>query len=279
MTPTNDSLRAAAKVALKLRAGWGYSMERPCDVYELISRLGLELQFFGVPTLEGMYLEDDVTRRVCVSALRPAGRQRFTAAHELGHSVLLHGTKLDSVQELREQNENDNEERCADTFASSLLMPSSAVYSGFKLRDLDIQAAMPASVYRVATWLGVGYSTLCNHLTYSMKAISTQTLKQLLRCELKHIKNQIARLQTSRDVFDLDPLWENQVIHAQVGDFFNRLVSVSSGILTRIGSGMFVAEMPGETGGRLASGRSVRIRVSRESYVGFYEYRYVPEED
>jgi hypothetical protein len=204
----SEALRAAGKMALKMRAAKGYSIECPCDVYDLIFHSDIGLQFFAVPTLEGMYLEDGDNRRICVSAFRPAGRQRFTAAHELGHSALQHGTRLDSVKEFRERvMEMDSDERSADTFASCLLMPSSAVHSGFKLRNLDIEKPTPIDVYRVAAWLGVGYSTLCNHLSYSMKILSSPRLKQLLRHELTTIKSKLAQQETSRDVFELDALW------------------------------------------------------------------------
>jgi Zn-dependent peptidase ImmA (M78 family) len=276
----SEALRIAGKMALKMRAAKGYSLGRPCDVYDLIFHSGIELQFFAVPTLEGMYLEDGKTRRICVSAFRPAGRQRFTAAHELGHSTLQHGTRLDSVKEFRERAmEIDCDERSADTFASCLLMPSSAVHSGFRLRNLDIQKPTPLDVYRVAAWLGVGYSTLCNYMSYSMKTLSSPRLKQLLHRELRTIKSELAQQETAKDVFELDALWAGESVHGQVGDLFNGLASVSSGALIQIRHGTFLAGTPGEATCSLISGGAVLIRISRENYVGFYDYRYMPEEE
>jgi hypothetical protein len=83
MIASSESLRMAAKTALKIRTDAGYSLHRPCNAYELISKKKIDLQFVAIPTLEGMYLEDDGARRICVSALRPPGRQCFTAAHDL----------------------------------------------------------------------------------------------------------------------------------------------------------------------------------------------------
>jgi hypothetical protein len=267
-------------MALKMRTARGYSPERPCDVYDMIFRLGIELQFFAVPTLEGMYLEDRDNRRICVSAFRPAGRQRFTAAHELGHSALRHGTRLDSAKEFREgAMETDSDERSADRFASCLLMPSSAVHSGFRLRNLDIQKPTPLDVYRVATWLGIGYSTLCNHLYYSMKTLPSPRLKQLLRHELRTIKCELAQQETAKDVFELDALWTGEHIHGQVGDIFNGLGSVPSGVLVQLRHGRFIAETPGAATCSLISGGAVHVGISRENYVGFYDYRYMPEEE
>jgi len=153
----SEILRFAAKRALKIRTVGGYSLERPCDVYELIFHSRLELQFFAVPTLEGMYLEDGHTRRICVSAFRPPGRQRFTAAHELAHSALLHGTRVDTIKELKEKTiENDVDEESADTVDSDpqggadlphafVAQPSQAVYEhgdGNALHRVEVDPCM-----------------------------------------------------------------------------------------------------------------------------------------
>jgi len=99
---SSEAFRAATKKALRFRCEAGYALTRPCEIYDLIVRQDLELQFFAVPTLEGMYLEDGKTRRICISAFRPPGRQRFTCAHELGHSILGHGTRVDTIEDLRD---------------------------------------------------------------------------------------------------------------------------------------------------------------------------------
>ena len=275
-----ELFRAAAKTALKIRTRAGYSVARPCDVYQLILRCRLELQFFAVLTLEGIYLEDGNTRRICVSAFRPPGRQRFTAAHELAHSVLSHGTKVDTIEELREcAREDDVDEQLADMFATSLMMPSSAVHSGFRFRNIDLKKPTPAQLYRVATWLGVGYSTLGNYLFYSMKAISSQQLKQLLRCEPKMIKSELIRQQTTKEVFEFDALWNGERAHGQVGDFFTGITTVYDDVLTPVRDGVFLANAPGQTTAALVSGGTVEVNISRQNYIGFCEYRYLPEEN
>jgi hypothetical protein len=279
MTASCESFRTAAKRALKIRIEAGYSMARPCNVYELIVRNGLELQFFGVPTLEGVYLEDEKTKRVCVSAFRPPGRQRFTGAHELGHSILRHGTKIDTIEELRDRaTDRDADERLADTFATFLMMPNSAVHSGLGLRGIDVNTPTAAQVYGVATWLGVGYGTLSNHLFYSMRLITQQHLQRLLRQEPKAIKSELIRQQTTKEVFQLDDLWDRGCAEGQVGDFFTGITAYPDGLLTKVRDGLFVAVEPGQASATLSSGGAVGIKIARESYVGFYEYRYLPEE-
>jgi hypothetical protein len=275
-----ELFRIAAKKALRVRNNAGYPLAKPCDVYQLIHDSRLELQFFAVPTLEGMYLEDSAIRRICVSALRPGGRQRFTAAHEFGHSILLHGTKVDTIEELKDVARDDGpDEQLADTFATSLLMPNGAVHAGFLLRNLDLKRPSPAQVYRVATWLGVGYATLTNHLRYSMNMISALHQKQLLRIEPKMIKSELVRQSTTKEVFELDRLWCGERVHAQVGDFFTGAAAAADGPLAQVRDAMYTAKTPGEAVISLISGGTAKVSVSRENYVGFYGYRYLPEEN
>jgi hypothetical protein len=280
MIASSELFRAAAKRALKVRTEAGYALAQACDVYQLISGHRMELQFFSVPTLEGMYLEDGETRRICVSAFRPPGRQRFTAAHECGHSFLGHGTKVDTIEELREiTSDRDVDERLANTFASSLMMPNSAVNSGFRLRGIDVTKCTATQCYGVATWLGVGYSTLSQHLFYSMELISREHLRQLLREEPKTIKSEIIHQETTNEVFELDRLWDQGCIYAQVGDFFTGIGSCRDILLTKVREGLFNAKEPGQTTVTTVSGGLVRIKIARENYVGFYEYRHLPEEN
>jgi hypothetical protein len=278
---SSEAFRATAKKALKVRTEGGYPVAGACNVYELIIRQQLDLQFFAVPTLEGMYLEDGRTKRICVSAFRPPGRQRFTAAHELAHSFLGHGTKVDTIEELRDSRSTarELEEQLADTFATFLMMPSSAVHFGFGFRSIKINKAKPAQVYAMATWLGVGYSTLSTYLCYTVGAISKDHLSQLLRHEPKGIKSQLVGQQTTKEVFQLDDLWNEGCAQGQVGDFFLGIAGCSGDVLTRINDGLFVAERPGQTTGTLDSGARVEINIARENYVGFYEYRYMREEN
>src|SRR5581483_8649021 len=123
------------KLALRERVSSGYPIDRPCDIYRTIAK-HVTLQFIDVPTLEGMYLEDVNVRRICICGVRPSGRQRLTGAHELGHLLMGHGTRLDVIEEARSNAEETSlEETLADIFAYHVLMPARAVHTGFTERD------------------------------------------------------------------------------------------------------------------------------------------------
>lgn len=78
----------AARRALTARLRFGFALDCPCDVYELVCKYDLSLRFTRIATMDGLYLNDGLTGSINVSTLRPSGHQRFTAAHELGHFYL-----------------------------------------------------------------------------------------------------------------------------------------------------------------------------------------------
>jgi len=269
----------AAKAALRYRALRGYALDRPCDVYELISQKGPDLQFVDIPSLEGMYLDEGRVRRICVCGRRPAGRQRFTAGHELGHCILGHGTVIDAEGELGEASLNTPEEQAADIFARYLLMPPRAVQRGFRCRGFDPTRPSPLDVYIVSAWLGVGYSTLVNHMALTLKVLEPSLRQSLLKTSVKQIKQLAASVTTTSDVWILDPLWEGCTVHTQIGDVIRGLSSHPNAgdILVKQGHDSWSCRSVGEGLFAVKSGSAVRVCVSRREYIGFYRYRYLPE--
>jgi Zn-dependent peptidase ImmA (M78 family) len=274
------SLQEAAKAALRLRVLRGYALDRPCDVYELISDSDLDLQFVDVPSLEGMYLHEGNNQRVCVCGRRPAGRQRFTAAHELGHCVLGHGSMIDASGELGKSLPAPPEEQAADVFARYLLMPPRAVYAGFRYRGVDPASPNPLDAYIVSSWLGVGYSALVNHMNMTLKLYDYDTHDALLRTSVKQLKQRAASVPTTSDVWLLDSLWGGCTVHTQLGDVVRGLAqnSNTSGLLVNCGSNTWVCSRVGEGLFAANGGASVRMCVSQRDYIGFYKYRYLSEQ-
>lgn len=273
------ALQDAAKAALRYRALRGFALDRPCDVYELIGDSDTDLQFVDIPSLEGMYLHEDPIHRICVCGRRPAGRQRFTAAHELGHSVLGHGTMIDTESELGEVPASSPEEHAADVFARYLLMPPRAVHGGFRGRGCDPASPSALQVYIVSSWLGVGYSTLVNHMGLTLKLYGQGTREALLKMSVKQLKQLAASVATTCDVWILDLMWAGCTVHTQMGDVVRGL-SVqprASNILVECGPNTWVCNGAGEELFAVNGGGPVRICVSRRDYIGFYKYRYLSE--
>lgn len=278
MIPIPRSLAAeTVKLALKTRMNAGYTLDKPCDIYEMVDAK-LTLQFVEVPTLEGMYLEEDEVTRICVSALRPPGRQRLTAAHELGHFVMKHGTRVDAVADLRERAREDSiEERTADLFAFYTLMPARTVQIGFRLRGLDPTQPQASHVYAVANWLGVGYETLLQHMRFSLNLIQYSRYERLLRLSVKKIKSDLLGSETINDVFAIDGLWNGCHLHAQVGDYIRGINGDACPLLTSAGVQTYRASACGAASVGISDGAEMRLSVCRQNYAGFYKYRYLPE--
>ncbi|HLY61002.1 MAG TPA: ImmA/IrrE family metallo-endopeptidase [Terriglobia bacterium] len=285
MTNANvNAARRAVKAACSLRVRNGYALDRPCDVYELIAKQDVTLQFIEVPSLEGMYLAEPEVTRICVCALRPSGRQRLTAAHELGHRVLGHGTQLDAALELRDSiTESSEEESSADLFAHYLLMPPSAVQSGFRSRGYDPTKPTAEQVYIVSGWLGVGFTTLLHHMRLSLGIIGFPQHKQLKGTELKNLRANIIGIETTNDVWILDEHWNGRDLHMQLGDYVTGVTGEGTeGFLkatSAAGQAVFSADRVGMCTAKLNTSGGVKLKTSRRDYRGFYEFRYLEECD
>src|SRR5262245_37184021 len=96
--------RSGAKRAFQFRISNGIAPSEPCDIYDIINQSGIDLQFCDIPSLEGVYLDELKSRRICVTSHRPPGRQKFTAAHELGHHLFGHGTQVEQIVEFQRTN-------------------------------------------------------------------------------------------------------------------------------------------------------------------------------
>src|SRR5262249_43282534 len=148
---------------------------------------------------------------ILVSALRPAGRQSSTAAHELGHHVFGHGTRIDEYiadpEGALNSNAVDSEEVLANAFAGFFLMPKPAVERAFADRKWVLGTGAPEQFFAVAGWLGVGYGTLIHHMRSSLQMLPPSQAKALLAVQPKRIRRQILGRATSSDCFLLDYPW------------------------------------------------------------------------
>ena len=161
--------RKATAEALRTRLRAGYGLDTPICVYSLAGCLGIDVRFFDLPSLEGMYYNSPKPH-IILSSLRPPGRRAFTCAHELGHHSRGDGTSLDEMVEQWTGSRFDPTEFFADCFAGALLMPKTAVERAFFLRRWEISECTPDQAYAIANYFGVGYSTLVHHLSPGLVA-------------------------------------------------------------------------------------------------------------
>ena len=267
--------QSAAKAALKYRLDHGLGFDEPCDIFQLIANEKIDLQFVDIPSLEGMFLHEPEVTRICVSALRPWGRQRYTAAHELGHCALGHGTQVDMAIDQRDrQSPLSDEEILAEGFARFTLMPPRAVTRAFAGR----QQYDARSIFEASCWLGVGYETLIRQMHSSLRLISESEQATFLRSQRRDLCRSIAGVpDLEADVWPLDERWCDRRVHTQLGDIIQGVCAKDSTLMRPISATMSLVEHVGRETVDLISGGNVTISASKRSFVGFYDYRYMPE--
>jgi IrrE N-terminal-like domain len=266
-----------ARRALTARQRFGFPLDSPCDVYELISKYGLALRFTNISTLDGLYLNDGLLGSINVSTLRPSGHQRFTAAHELGHFLLGHGAHLD--EKIENMESDSTEEEMADTFARHLLMPKRAALRGFRSLGVTPTTANPEQYYAVASWLGVGYTTLVQHTRWTLGLIDSPQLHRLTLKTPQQIKRrQVPSVSWSgrKELWPFAGWWDGTNVHLQIGDVVTGLTSPSLDHFD-IGDGCAIATSVGQLSAQVYGDATVHLNISKTDYVGMYQYRYLEE--
>jgi Zn-dependent peptidase ImmA (M78 family) len=277
--------RQALRRALDTRRRANATKFQPICAFDVAERMGVEVIFCPEKTLGGMYNKNSHT--ILVPTHRPPGRQAFTCAHELGHYLFGHGTRIDEIRELERDRENDPEERLATAYAGHLLMPPWAVSEAFTRRSWNRAQPTPLQVYTVAGQLGVGYETLIHHMLRVLCYISPGRAQVLRKTTPKQIREALLGVDRTRHLVIADRAWTEVAIDLQVGD----MAIVPSG--TRLeGTSVVVDGRHGFLGTLVRGGApgisraesddgswSCFIRVSRRDYVGWSTYRHWEDPD
>lgn len=142
-------------------------LDQPIDVFSVIEQEGILLAFEPFPNLSGAYIVERGTQRgIVVNANHPQARQRYTAAHELGHHRLGHGTSVDpEVEPLSRWGSRSlpDNEKVAEAFAAWFLMPRRLVSHCLAGLGLD-RPESADDAYQLALRLGTSYEATVRHL-------------------------------------------------------------------------------------------------------------------
>ena len=273
----SDILATRAVLAAgRLRRGLGI---RPADAvcpFDMAEQLGAAVRFWALPSLEAAYFSEyDL---IVIGSDRPAGRRRFSCAHELGHRSFGHGSHVHRVHERRAA--SAVEEYLADRFAAALLMPKLAVENAFARRGWSAGAIAPAELFVISQELGVGYTTLVDHLAITLGTLTPVHAASLRRTPLPRTRAKLAGYQRTGDVVVLDEHWSRPTVEVEVGD----LLVVPDGTtmaglaLRREACARHInAVSPGTATLQLPSGLAPVVRVARPAFTGVARYRYLDE--
>ena len=271
--------------ALRMRKSAGLGMTEAMCVYDLAERLGIEVRFVDVGSMEGVYLRASPPT-ILLTSLRPSGRRAFNCAHELGHYNNGDGSTADDLIDTGRQANLDPKEFAANCFAGALLMPKTAVERAFRLRGWEPSRCTPDQVYVVSNYFGVGYSTLIHHMYRALGTISRQRAGHLLKTTARQARTQALGWDSRETTWFADMHWTNRAIDLDVGDclYVEGQVGPAGRHLQLVQSTMFGqlfrALSPGIS--RIANennGWASFVRVSARGYVGRSVYRHLEAVD
>lgn len=274
--------------ALRLRGEMGIKPQAPADIFDIIDRLGIQLRFLPIPSLEGVY-QGPPNPIILVSSDRPPGRQAYTGAHELGHHVYGHGVAVgvasdDAGQEPPES--TGPEEYLADRFAGFFLMPKTAVKHGFRVRGWEPKNCTPPQVYTVAGWLGVGYTALVHHMRGSLGMLTYPQSARLLKATPRNIRAAILGRKVPHNLFVVGEKWTDRAVDVQVGDLIvlppgTRYEGANLRMVEETATTVLLAATAPGLGRvyRPQSGWAAYVRVSKRNYVGLGPYRHEEDPD
>lgn len=166
------------------------------DIFEVINGLEIPLLLRPLKGLLGAYLNAPAPG-ILVTTERRMPVQRFTAAHELGHSHLLHDPSLDDEGILRRAMAQQAsptppsghlQEIEADSFAIEFLTPRWLIKwhaDQQKWRAADFEK--PETVYQLALRLGTSYTATCWTLS-RYKFLSPSEARRLTEIQPKRLK-------------------------------------------------------------------------------------------
>lgn len=274
MTWRSDATGATRRAAT-LRGRLGYGPADALCPFDVAARLKVDVWFQESPRMEGLYVPGRPSR-IVVSSLRPPGRQRYTTAHELGHHDYGHGASLDA-----ELNDNTREEFLANRFARALLMPKLAVANAYQRRGWSPLQTTAEQAFVVAQDLGVGFTTLLDNMSQTLRLLSRADADRLRKTRLPKIRAVLAGREVEHDLFPVDNKWGTRPLDVQVGDLVSLPVQGEiSGACLRLDGDLARATRTGEGTLRLP-GRidPIDVRVSRRDFVGRALFRHLEDPD
>lgn len=272
----------AARAALRLRSRHGIGLDAAVDVYRLADLEGVEVRFLRIGSLEGIYLSQD-NPIILLASERPAGRVSFTCAHELGHHVLEHGTRLDLPT--HGGSTEGSVEWFADMFAAFLLMPKSAVERGMRRRSCRGRHIAPLQVLMLAQWLSVSYGALLSQCSRTLGLIPKSAASALSASRPRTIARTALGCDLDADVIFADRHWMDRPVDLRTGDLMAvpTQTTLEAPLLSPMGSArdfdLYRAIRPGI--GRVIFNRNQPqfVRVYRKGYEGRDRYRFLEDPD
>ncbi|MFF0000745.1 ImmA/IrrE family metallo-endopeptidase [Streptomyces avermitilis] len=210
------------------------------DVFGALSRAGVEVVGRRLGSLLGLYVDRFAGGPACLlnTGLEEVA-MRHTAAHELGHHRMGHGTSIDHEEQSsgRWGEGWPQHEKEAEAFTSWFLMPRPAARAALAHCGLR-RPASPLDAYRMARWLGTPYATTVRHLV-RLKMIDRSAETVWLKHSPAALKTDLTGglpLGPQAHAHVLTPAAHDNLLHVAAGDCL--LLDVPSAVFDRLPAGL-----------------------------------------
>lgn len=277
----------ATELAERVRIKCGINRYASIDPISIAEQCGCEVRYLSLPSLEGIYSPKPHTV-IVIGSERPAGRRAFTCMHELGHHEFGHGMRLDELKTSETCNADDPKEFITDLFAANLLMSKTSILYALKTRTLNPTKLDPMDVFRLSSFFGVGYTTIIDHMTLTLRILNQQQRDLLKKITPKVLKTQYGGTPQS-EVIIADSFWHGRAVDMEVGD----LLVLHQGAVVEDNPRMikkdFIDRQPTYVAVSRGYARAfhegdswaINIRIAPKQYEGLAQYRFLddPEED
>ncbi len=280
----NEELATIAyKGAIDVRDRASIGRLDPINIFDCSEKLKVEVRFVFGGTFEGMYEKE---KKVIVLPVdRPAGRRVFTCAHELAHWRYKHGSMLDDSTTIEGYNDRP-EERLANMFAGYILMFPPAVESARAALGISYSACSSDDIYALASWFGVSYASMLNHLRWALRKLGHSAYEELKRVAPRTIRTRLLGGRESQHLVVMHSLIPRIPIDLEAGDFALLPASVKADggsvavIEQRPSHTLVQAVRPGISLLRSESSDwAAAARVMRRGYTGRSIFRNLEPED
>lgn len=172
------TIEISENIASKYRIEWNLSLNEAISLHSLILKLNIITIFrplsetsygISIKTLSGL-------KFMLINSSNTIGRQNFTIAHELFH-LYVEKNPIPHICSLNKG--KNNSEKNADLFASSFLMPKTAIFSFLSDEEINKKTIFTSTIIKMEQYFNVSHSALIIRLK-QLKLLSESQYNDLM---------------------------------------------------------------------------------------------------